>query len=230
MGFEISCLLFQSPKGQGVPLSARSNSTLASERGDGPGAGSHTASNTMSHSIFQPVSARSTSTIDTVDDRFSDLENMLHKEPTAKSRTPRRSSSDMDQPGTQSTFRKSLSTEGFLSNFASNSHSEERVLNSQRPNSPRKSQNLNSITNNMTSHAMTPGAKTSLSNIENSYQNIKPKTPVNQVKRPSPPSSSVGRNVAENYIKTVNMSACKIQRWYRRHFKRRRAGEAAVKR
>lgn len=34
----------------------------------------------------------------------------------------------------------------------------------------------------------------------------------------------------EDQTKTYNMSATKIQRWYRRHVRRRKAGQAAMKR
>lgn len=92
----------------------------------------------------------------------------------------------------------------------------------------KNSSGLNSITNNMTLQAMSPKAKASLSSMENSYQNIKPKTPVNQVNQGA--ATPVGRNLAENYIQTVNTAASKIQHWYRRHKKRLRASEAALKR
>jgi 5-azacytidine-induced protein 1 len=86
-----------------------------------------------------------------------------------------------------------------------------------------KATKLNSIANNMTSQAFSPGAKTPLKSLENSYQNIKHKTPVNQVRQ-------VGRNVAEDYVKTCNMAATKIQRWFKRHQRRHKSGEAAVRR
>ena len=85
------------------------------------------------------------------------------------------------------------------------------------------------ITNNMTSHAMSTGTKTALSDIENSFQNIKHKTPVNQVRQRQPLVTS-NKTIAEDSVKVQNMSACKIQRWYRRHSCKRRAGEAAMKR
>lgn len=99
--------------------------------------------------------------------------------------------------------------------------------------------------------------KTSLSSIENSYQNIKPKTPVNQVKSSHRPFSAVsgsdatkgsdvakraasndvlagrktmGQSIVEDYISTMNEAARKIQIWFRRHWKRRKVGEAAMRR
>ena len=71
--------------------------------------------------------------------------------------------------------------------------------------------------------------------MENSYQNIKHKTPVNQVKQSAKNTqpqaqAQVGRNIAENYIKTCNMAATKIQRWFRRHRTRSMSGEAAIRR
>lgn len=124
------------------------------------------------------------------------------------------------------------------------------LLYSQCPSNKftRKSHSLNSIANNMTSQAMSPQAKASLSSIENSYRNIKPKTPVNQVKKESnqmelqssAPADSIGATATLPQSKTnskgnsgqqiqVN-AANKIQRWYRRHYVRKKAGEAAMKR
>ena len=107
--------------------------------------------------------------------------------------------------------------------------------------------------NNMLSGGQTGKAKASLSSIENLYQNIKHKTPVNQVN-----SSNKGKNtwaertnktdpknknisetsndnlseqkVLEDCMKKLTSSAIQIQRWYRRHKKRKHAGEAAMRR
>ena len=37
-------------------------------------------------------------------------------------------------------------------------------------------------------------------------------------------------SVAEEYLRTLNAAATKIQRWFKRHQKRRQAGEAAMRR
>ncbi|XP_021358763.1 centrosomal protein of 131 kDa-like [Mizuhopecten yessoensis] len=93
---------------------------------------------------------------------------------------------------------------------------------------------VNGIANNMVITVKSPRTKASLSSIENSYQNIKHKTPVNQVKE----GLAILRNVsAEEYVQTLTSAAIKIQRWYRRILVRRKknkavkmAGEAAIKR
>lgn len=105
-------------------------------------------------------------------------------------------------------------------------------------------QSSTGIANNMVMKGKSP--RTSFTSIENSYQNIKHKMPVNQVNDRQINSgannshSSVGRNIAEDYIQTLNSAATKIQRWYRKHRQdsipgsensaRQRAGAAALKR
>jgi hypothetical protein len=95
-----------------------------------------------------------------------------------------------------------------------------------------------SIANNMTLQALSPTTKTSFMDIENSYQNIKHKTPVNQVVKSnaSPAPSQNGNSLAEDYIRSVNLAATKIQRKFRGYLAkkadvtRNKAGEAAMKR
>ena len=92
----------------------------------------------------------------------------------------------------------------------------------------------------MTLQGRAPSVKVGLSDLENSYQNIKHKTPINQTRKVSSSQGKPGVNrlsesnsansLAEDYIKSLNMSATKIQRWFRRHIKRRRAGKAAIQR
>ncbi|XP_061197331.1 centrosomal protein of 131 kDa-like [Saccostrea echinata] len=100
------------------------------------------------------------------------------------------------------------------------------------------------IANNMVVKGKSP--RTSFTSIENSYQNIKHKMPVNQVKErhinsgASNTQTSVGRNIAEDYIQTLNSAATKIQRYYRKYRQknvsatgdsaRQKAGAAALKR
>ncbi|XP_076449494.1 centrosomal protein of 131 kDa-like isoform X2 [Babylonia areolata] len=89
----------------------------------------------------------------------------------------------------------------------------------------------NGLANNMTSQGQKQKAKASLSSIENSYQNIKHKTPVNQVRRlPSGSASAAQTNqsAAEEYLQTLNTAATKIQRWFKRHLMRQQAGRAAM--
>lgn len=105
-------------------------------------------------------------------------------------------------------------------------------------------QSSSEIANNMVMKGKSP--RTSFTSIENSYQNIKHKMPVNQVKErkinsgASNTHSSVGRNIAEDYIQTLNSAATKIQRWFRKNrhnngpvasnSARQKAGAAALKR
>ena len=104
------------------------------------------------------------------------------------------------------------------------------MLNSHADVMSQKAMKLNSIANNMTSQAFSGGTKAPLHSMQNSYQNIKPKTPVNEVRQSPSCSPQVGRNIAEDYIKKCNMAATKIQRWYRRHQPRLKACEAAMRR
>ncbi|XP_069125158.1 centrosomal protein of 131 kDa-like [Argopecten irradians] len=93
---------------------------------------------------------------------------------------------------------------------------------------------VNGIANNMVTSVKSPRTKASLSSIENSYQNIKHKTPVNQVKEGLANHRYVSST--EEYVQTLTSAAIKIQRWYRKHRMRKkneavqRAGEAAIKR
>ena len=92
------------------------------------------------------------------------------------------------------------------------------------PETRRLSDRLDSsIANNMTSQAMSPSTKTPLLDLETSYQNIKHKMPVN-LQAPYP-------NKKKQFdMKRQQMAAIQIQRWYRRHCVRNRAGNAALKR
>ncbi|XP_005098791.1 centrosomal protein of 131 kDa [Aplysia californica] len=127
--------------------------------------------------------------------------------------------------------------------------------------SPRGEDDQKSVANNMSTRGQSnQKAKASLSTMENSYQNIKHKTPVNQVKssasgslsspadRKSTWSNGSGQNkkplssttgasdklseqkVLADCMNKLTSSAIQIQRWYRRHRKRRMVGEAAMRR
>ncbi|XP_013385942.1 centrosomal protein of 131 kDa-like [Lingula anatina] len=220
------------PKNSPLPVSARSTSTVNSQLTDRSETNSR-----RPHSIFHPVSARSSMTVDS-----DAVPEVTHRtDHTADEWFRRSGGSVVTRPSVESTRKsQALELESVVTAVEVDEQTADSArLNSQRPKSPPKSLNLNanSIANNMKSPPMTSVAKTSFSDMENSFQNIKHKTPVNQVKRS--PSTPVGRNIAEDYIKTVNMSATKIQRWYRRQCSRRkrgssvevsRAGEAAMKR
>ena len=96
------------------------------------------------------------------------------------------------------------------------------------PTSPHGQHRLYSIANNMTSQAMSPSTKTPLSDLENSYQNIKHKMPVNQHINQSIPLNTRKHVLTDQ--KRKYMAACQIQRWFRRHHVRTQAGQAALKR
>lgn len=101
------------------------------------------------------------------------------------------------------------------------------LLLSDRNDAVPKASNFSGIANNMVVTSKPQQVKAPLSNIENSYQNIKHKTPVNEVKKQE--TSQVGRNIAEDFIKTLNNAATTIQRWYRREKIRHKRSDATVK-
>ncbi|XP_041362383.1 centrosomal protein of 131 kDa-like isoform X2 [Gigantopelta aegis] len=198
----------QGRKSTGVPNSSRSNTTLDTTLD---------TDRTEPHNIFRPETVSSSSDEEDIEESLSRSINKL----------------------------QSLQNQLSGVNRNNSSHDDGDVLNSQRSDTtPRSTPLVNSIANNMTSQGLLPRSRPSLSSMENSYQNIKPKAPVNQVRKSTPnqvanhqvndisksSSNQVGLNVAEDYIKTLNSSAVKIQLWFRRHRKRRLACEAALKR
>ncbi|KAH9513151.1 hypothetical protein Btru_036007 [Bulinus truncatus] len=115
------------------------------------------------------------------------------------------------------------------------------------------------LANNVSKLGQQPKVKASLSSMENSYQNIKHKTPVNQVnsgdiffkktsgghsfsstlksstssKHKSNATQATNKSAVkkvEDYLTLLNQAATNIQKWYRRHKKRQNAAEAALKR
>ena len=167
------------------------------------------------HSIFQQRSARSSSD---EDDTF-DLKERLSQSFSGYNRNNRNTSDDVND--------KNLMDDDF-----------EHLLSPRNANNRTSSQS--SIANNMTEQGRAPSVKVGLSDLENSYQNIKHKTPVNQTRKVSTSqvkesinrdnNSNSSNSLAEDYIKSLNMSATKVQRWFRRHNKRRKAGKAAIQR
>ena len=205
----------------------------------------HTANSKYSHSVFLPNSARSTSTLDAEDYDNRNLNvDQRHRGVNDNTATSSTQQNNKTKPDISFQTRKQRTTgsrenllnvgqrsrdEDLSASFNSRTSmhgGNEFLVNNQQDTLAQKATKLNSIANNMTSQAFSPGTKTPLMSLENSYQNIKPKTPVNQVRQ----TPQVGRNIAEDYVKTCNMAATKIQRWYRRHGRRRLAGEAAMKR
>ncbi|XP_053392932.1 centrosomal protein of 131 kDa-like [Mercenaria mercenaria] len=96
-------------------------------------------------------------------------------------------------------------------------------------NNPRSS-SQSAIANNMTLQGMSKGVKVGLSDLENSYQNIKHKTPVNQTRTSQSGTHTGANSLVEDHIKKLNFAASKIQRWYKRHSARKKAGAAAIQR
>lgn len=197
--------------------SARSTSTV----GDGEGHESKVSSqNRFTHSVFQPVSARSSSTVDDDELRIA-IPDVHHMQP------------------------KSMSKRDEL-NLSRTSLHGENMFDISQSRAGEKAQKLNSIANNMTSQARSPSTKTSLLGMENSYQNIKHKTPVNQV-RQSPQVTTASLTSARSHTqddfsptnrpnssatdskKLRNLAATKIQRCYRRHLSRNKSDATAVK-
>lgn len=93
-----------------------------------------------------------------------------------------------------------------------------------------RSSSQSAIANNMTLQGMSKGVKVGLSDLENSYQNIKHKSPVNQTRKSQSGNKAGANSLVEDHIKRVNFAATKIQRWYRRHNARRKSGQAAIHR
>ncbi|WAQ95629.1 CP131-like protein [Mya arenaria] len=168
------------------------------------------------HSIFQQKSARSS----------SDEEGFSFKDRLSQSFSNRGRKSSSDQES----FKKGDNTDKGLS---------PRVANN---NIPRTS-SQGAIANNMTLQGMSKGVKVGLSDLENSYQNIKHKTPVNQTRKSQSSAYTPGayinsaNSMVEDHIKKVNMAATQIQRWFRRHSVQNKetevstkAGEAALQR
>ncbi|XP_067670950.1 centrosomal protein of 131 kDa-like [Haliotis asinina] len=157
---------------------------------------------TEPHNIFQPDTADDSSDdLNEIEDTLSRSLNRLQSLQNQLSEANKNNSSSTDDP---------------------------EVLNSHRSNRSTSRKNMNSIVNNMTAQGHSTKTRPSLSSMENSYQNIKPKAPVNQVRKSA--SNQVGMNVAEDYIQTLNTAALKIQRWFRRHHKRKMVSEAALRR
>ena len=163
------------------------------------------------HSIFQQKSARSSSD----EDETFDLKERLSQSFSGHNRISSNYGND-----------KNISEDNF-----------DHLLSPRNVNNRSSSQS--SIANNMTSQGRAPKVKVGLSDLENSYQNIKHKTPVNQTRKVSTSQSkdanrdniaNSSNTLAEDYIKTLNMAATKVQRWFRRHNTRRKAGKAAIQR
>ncbi|KAK7111870.1 centrosomal protein of 131 kDa-like [Littorina saxatilis] len=218
----------------------------ASDRSEGP------------HNIFRPDSARTDSDeeLDDIEESLSQSINKLQSLQSQLSGINKNNSAD-DQP--PSTSAEVLNSHRSTDTTPRNSHrsTDTTPRNISADPTPRNvsavptprdfpvrnsSKNIacaptndlhtNGLANNMTSQKQK--TKASLSSMENSYQNIKHKTPVNQVRKPSSTASAsadqASQNIAEEYLKTLNTAATKIQRWFKRHHSRQQAGQAALRR
>lgn len=177
------------------------------------------AQSQFTHSVFQPVSARTVSTVDDLE--LSDNENA----PSTRSKA------DLSAKNTNYDALYSSGRFSTLATEARDADAQNQNLKSDR--NPTSTQDTassapkfqtNGVANNMTSQALLSGNKAPLRSMENAYQNIKHKTPVNQVRQ------KTTTNLAEDYIKTCNMSAIKIQRCFRRWRAKRRNAEDTVQR
>lgn len=175
----------------------------------------------FTHSIFQPVSARTVSTVEDLE--LSDNENA----PSARSRADLSAkNTNYDAPYSSGRFSTGApATEKTRDTDAQNQNCRPALVASSTQDSSSSAQKFQSdgVANNMTSQALLSGNKAPLRSMENAYQNIKHKTPVNQVRQ------KTSTNLAEDYIKTCNMSAIKIQRCFRRWRTKRRNAEHTVK-
>ena len=184
----------------------------------------------FSHSVFEPVSARTNSTVDDEDEAYQDGD-YLH---TNYEQNPAHSSQDSKYVNRNRTTPRDRGDHNLhlaipVSGGRSSAHSENNLVHNSQYDSSDKATKLNSIANNI---ALSPSTKAPFQGMENSCQNIKHKL-VNQVQQPTQSNKgAVGRNVAEDYIKKCNMAATQIQRWYRRHnnLASSKAGEAALRR
>ena len=172
----------------------------------------------FSHSVFQPTSAQSTSTVE--DDYHNSnygngpIYRDRSREDIVDINFDERHADDINF-----NFEANISAKEDLNPNMNDFLSRDALgLNSHDG----KSQKLNSLANNMTSQAMSPGTKTPLLDLENAFQNLKHKMPVNQVRR-SP--QNIGRNISDDQGRSAHDSAVKIQRWYRRHRSRRKTGK-----
>lgn len=187
---------------------------------------------------FVPKSVNS-KTSKTVQPEFDDEDEWLAGESNAHSifqQKSARSSSDEDV----FSFNERLSQSFNTGNRLSQQTSVEKGDKSEHGRSPRLVNNSNqpvtrsssqsAIANNMTLQGMSKGVKVGLSDLENSYQNIKHKTPVNQTRKSQSGNTTGANSLVEDHIKKLNFAATKIQRWFKRHNKRRKAGNAAIQR
>lgn len=216
-----------------TPRSARSKKTNTSN------------SNVSRHSIFRPDSALSVST------NGGDGDSTAHNTPLSTARSngsvAERISSSFLTPRDNDQLNP-MNNEVEMAALRSSAYPDaadviHNRVSVQSASSPRLSQtkaatsnqkDLNAANNMLPQGEMRRHHKLELKTMQNSYQNATynvNKAPVNELQSGSRPP--VTRNQTEDYIKTVNMSACIIQHAFRRFVRQRkalRASEAAMKR
>jgi len=173
--------------------------------------------------VLQPVRAGQLDSQRSANSQFSGLdENFLSPTKQQNFFQPRsaRSSSDSDDGILSSSLGKIQALQKKMKSASNNDERNKKSAN----NSVNHLGSYNGIANNMVVSVKSPKTKATLSSMENSYQNIKHKMPVNQVKG----GMSNQSNKTQDSEQTLNTAAIKIQRWYRKHMHRQKASEATV--
>ena len=182
----------------------------ASDRSEGP------------HNIFRPDSALSQSDedLDDIEESLSQSISKLQSLQSQLSGINKNNSADVLQPSaSQETLNSHRSLDPTPRNLAAMS-SPKGVLTGPSPRDmSARGKNVstaytndlqvNGLANNMTSQKQK--AKASLSSIENSYQNIKHKTPVNQVRRVPSTSSNPATQVSDSVMTgEIGLEVCVV--------------------
>lgn len=209
------------PKKFGAGDSARTNSTA---RTDNKELNDFLPPSDRQENFFQPsVHSSSDSDDDCLESSLSKIQLLKEKHKMQQEKMNDLFKSSRDRV-VQETLPKTSPRDQMVKDALSKASPRNQLVKDAVP----KTSNYSGIANNMVVTGKPQQVKASLSSIENSYQNIKHKTPVNEVKKQEM-SQQIGRNIAEDFIKTLNIAATKIQRWYRRHKSRHRKNEATVK-
>ncbi|KAK7506382.1 hypothetical protein BaRGS_00002494 [Batillaria attramentaria] len=202
------------------PLGDKGDTAGNTDRSEGP------------HNIFRPDSALTNSDDDDLDNIEETLSQSISKLQSLQSQLSGINKNNSANGEASAAAADALNSYRSSDSTPRNPTARSTPRNTSAPQ--HKQSHVNGLANNMTSQAQKQKTKASLSSIENSYQNIKHKTPVNQVRTASstaqPAVSQINHNVAEEYIQTLNKAATTIQLWFRRHLARHRAGKAAMRR
>ena len=182
-------------KSSGADGSGRGGGAQASDRSEGP------------HNIFRPDSALSQS-----DDELEDIEESLSQsinklqnlqsqlsginKNNSEAQSPSPSAEVLNSNRSSDTTPRNVSAGPTPRNLSAGPTPRDFSARSASKNLATSNDfQVNGLANNMTSQGLKQKAKASLSSIENSYQNIKHKTPVNQVRTVSSAASASGSQV-----------------------------------